>query len=340
MKKPLLKTISLKKVFVVICLTAVLISCEEKTTSPHHNFVPDIFTYRPNWSFASKPYNIDLPKGNINYFMSQDFYKIDVCDDSLLASNEENDKVGLLRNRLSPSPIAIPGFINNSWVGLMQYLNEPINITQTNYIECQILENADVFPEVPVTMHIDIGRISEDFYKQGASTEADMEDGLVNLDGLLDGGEDVGLDRIEHGQQGDDPDDDYSNDKIMVNGFEEYPEINGTEGNGRLDTEDLNNDGMLNNANSYIHYAFDLDSDEYLHSINSKGLRTYRIPVDIYEIVMDSNINPDLQNLEYFRIWFEYSEETYVILISIKFVDLENESNSREIIKPLISDLE
>jgi hypothetical protein len=76
-----------------------------------------------------------------------------------------------------------------------------------------------------------------------------------------------------------------------------------------------------------------LDSDEYLHTINSKGLRTYRIPVDIYEIVMDSNINPDLQNLEYLRIWFEYSEETYVILISLKFKDINNENNSTEIIQ-------
>ncbi|MCK4653826.1 MAG: hypothetical protein KAU01_05230 [Candidatus Cloacimonetes bacterium] len=339
MQNQVLKTSIAEKILLIIGIVLICVSCDhEKITS--HIFETDPYTNRLNWNFASKPYNIDLPKGNINYFMSQDFNKIDVYDDSLLASNEENDKVGLLRSKLSPSPLAIPGFINNSWSGLMQYLDESINLSEVDYIECQILENADVFPDVPVTMHIDIGCINEDFYRPGESTNADMEDGLVIQDSILDGEEDVGLDRIENGQPGDDPDDDYSNDKIMVNGFEEYPEINGTEGNNRLDTEDLNYNGMLDLNNSYIHYSFGLDSDEYLHTINTKGLRTYRIPVDIYEIVMDSNFNPDLQNLEYLRIWFEYPEETYVILISIKFVDLENESNSREIIKPLISDLE
>ncbi len=333
MQNQVLKTSIAGKILIIIGIVLICVSCDhEKITS--HTYEIDPYTNRFNWSFASKPYNIDLPKGNINYFMSQDFYKIDVYDDSLLASNEENDKVGLLRSRLSPSPIAIPGFIYNSWSGLMQYLDEPINMSEVDYIECQILGNADVFPVVPVTMHIDIGRINEDFYRQGVSTVADMEDGLVTQDGILDGEEDVGLDRIENGQPGDDPDDDYSNDEIMVNGFEEYPEINGTERNNRLDTEDLNYNGMLDLTNSYIHYVFDLDSDEYLHTINSKGLRTYRIPVDIYEIVMDSNINPDLQNLEYLRIWFEYQEETYVILISLKFEDIENRSNSTEIIKP------
>ncbi len=336
MQNQVLKTNIAGKILIIIMIVLIYVSCDhEKITS--HTCEIDPYTNRFNWSFASKPYNINLPKGNINYFMSQDFYKIDVYDDSLLASNEENDKVGLLRSRLSPSPIAIPGFINNSWSGLMQYLDEPINLSEVDYIECQILENADVFPIVPVTMHIDIGALNENFYTytdENGEGILDIEDGLVTYDGILDGEEDVGLDRIENGLPGDDPDDDYSNDEIMVNGFEEYPEINGTEGNCRLDTEDLNYNGMLDLTNSYIHYAFDLDSDEYLHTINSKGLRTYRIPVDIYEIVIDSNINPDLQNLEYLRIWFEYPEETYVILISLKFEDIENRSNSTEIIKP------
>lgn len=324
-----------RKLLLFLFIIFILICCEyDETIIPNHNYKINPYAIRRDWCFASEPFNKNLPKDSINYFNSQDFIMNDVYEDSLLSSDEIDDKIGLLRCKLMTIPIGIPGFINNNWSGLMRYLGEPLDVTQIEYIECQILENADVFPDVPVTVHIDIGRINEDFYRKGVSTEADMEDGIVNLDGLIDSGEDIGLDRIENGQSGDDPDDNYDSHKIIINGFEEYPEINGTEDNDRLDTEDLNYNGMLDLNNSYIHYSFGLDSDEYLHTINTKGLRTYRIPVDIYEIVMDSNIYPDLQNLEYLRIWFEYPEETYVILISLKFEDIENRSNSIEIIKP------
>ncbi|MDA3813692.1 MAG: hypothetical protein PF570_05500 [Candidatus Cloacimonetes bacterium] len=322
-----------RKLFVFIFVIFILISCEnsEITSLPNFQFNP--FTHRPHWCFASEPFNTDLPKGSINYFNSQDFIMSDAFEDSLLSNNEMSEKIQLLRCKLTSCPIASPGYIINSWSGLMQYLEEPINLSEVDYIECQILENADVFPDVPIIMRIDIGKISEDFYRPGENDVPDKEDGLVEADGILDGGEDVGLDRIKTGYPGDDQYDDFDKEEVIINGAEEYPEINGTEGNCRLDTEDLNNNGMLDLTNSYIHYSFGLDSEEYLHEINSKGLRTFRIPVDAYEIVMDSNSTPDLQNLTYLRIWFEYPEDTYVILISLNFVDIDNISNSTEIIK-------
>jgi hypothetical protein len=326
------------RIILLIGALLICVSCED-STSPGNKFERNPFADRLNWSFASHPFYSDLPKGDINYFMSQDFYAIDVYDDSLLTSSNENDKIAVLRNKLFPAPISNPGSIDNSWSGLMQYLEEPIDLDSLDYIECQILVNADIFPDVPVTMHIDLGLMCEDYFRPGVNPEPDKEDGLLDdnglmilEDGILDYGEDRGLDRIRTGQPGDDPFDDYDINHIMVNGYEEYPEINGTEGNDRLDTEDLNNDGELNLTNSYIHYTFDLDNTELLHSINSKGLRTYRIPVDIYEVVMDSNMEPDIQNLEYLRIWFEYPEETYVILIALDFVDLESVENTRRII--------
>lgn len=327
------------KILLLACTLLIMISCEKDSTSPGNKFEQNPFTYRPDWSFASQPFNIDLPKGDINYFMSQDFFAIDVYDDSLLTSGNKNDKIAVLRNKLFPAPISNPGSIDNSWSGLMQYLEEPIDLAELDYIECQILDNADIFPDVPVTMHIDLGLMCEDYFRPGVNMEPDKEDGLLDYngvmvleDGILDYGEDRGLDRIETGEPGDDPNDNYSNHEEMINGFEEYPEINGTEGNDKLDSEDLNNDDILNLENSYIHYSFDLDSSEYLASANSKGLRTYRIPVEIYNIITDGNPEPDVTNLEYFRIWFDYPEATYVILIAINFVDLENMENTRRII--------
>ncbi len=331
------KTKVKRKLFVFIFVIFILLSCENSEITSPPNFEVNPFTHRPHWCFASKPFNTNQPKGSINYFNSQDFLMSYVFEDSLLSDIEMNEKIQLLRSKLTTSSIVSPGYIIKSWSGLMQYLEEPINLSEIDYIECQILENADVFPDIPIIMHIDLGRISEDFYRPGENATPDKEDGIVNLDGLMDQGEDIGLDRIASGKIGDDQYDDFDNDRIYVNGFEEYPEINGTEGNCRLDTEDLNNNGMLDLTNSYIHYSLGLDCEEYLHEINSKGLRTFRIPVDVYEIVMDSNITPDLQNLAYLRTWFEYPEDTYVILISLNFVDIDNISNSTEIIKPPIN---
>ncbi|MEA2097445.1 MAG: hypothetical protein U9P73_12245 [Candidatus Cloacimonadota bacterium] len=321
-----------RKLILFLFTVFILISCENKEITSPYNYEFNPFTHRPHWCFASEPFNTNFSKGSINYFNSQDFIMSDVFEDSLLSNDEMNEKISLLRNKLTTCPIASPDYISNSWSGLMQYLEEPINLSDIDYIECQILENADVFPDVPIIMHIDIGKISEDFYRPGESFITDMEDGIVNLDGLMDAGEDIGLDRIASGETGDDQYDDFDNNKIIVDGFEEYPEINGTEGNGRLDTEDLNYNGMLDLTNSYIHYSFALDGNQYLYNINSKGLHTFRIPVDVYEIVMDSNITPDLQYLTYLRIWFEYPEDTYVILISLSFIDIDNISNSNEII--------
>ena len=317
----------------IIIVVLILISCEEEITSPYNPYNEHSqFTNRFNWCFVSKPCNFDIPTGKINYFMSQDFLALDVYDDSLLTEQNESQTVNLLRNKLSVCPVSNPGYEVNCWSGLMQYLEEPLDLTEIEYIECQILENADIFPDIPITLHIDIGLMCEDFFRPGINSEPDSEDGIVEYNGELDAGEDLGLDRIATGENGDLPNDDYGNLRIYVNEYEEYPEINGTESNGRLDTEDLNNNGILDQTNSYIHYSFSLDSSEYIASINSKGLKTYRIPIGIYDVIMDSNIVPDIQNLEYIRLWFEYPEETYVILIALDFVDIENVENTRRII--------
>jgi hypothetical protein len=319
------------KLMLICCLTLFMFSCEEETTSPKdHSYDPDLATIRYNWSFTSRPMSCDFTKGNINYFMAQDFEMQDVYDDSLLSSKEMDDTVHLLRNELLPDSTGS----DNYWSGIMQYLETPINIAETEYIELQILENADVFPDVPVTMHIDLGRMNEDFYKPGENLVPDSEDGIISWNGELDFGEDVGLDQISDGEDGDDPDDNFSNTKININGFEEYPLINGTENNDRLDTEDLDNNGRLDTENAYIEFSVDLDENEFLSSINSKGLRTYQIPADVYTVFAEEGFTPDLANLKYMRIWFEYPEETYVILISLTVVSPSSENTSQNLIIP------
>jgi hypothetical protein len=154
----------------------------------------------------------------------------------------------------------------------MKYIGNEIDFYKKRYIE--ILAKVDTLnynqTSKPVIMHIDLGAINENFYTftdENGEGILDMEDGLVARDGILDGLEDVGLDRIKNGEPGDDPDDDYDNDEVTISGEVEYPKINGTEGNNKLDTEDLDNNGSLNTTDIYFEYSVCLnDGEEFLES--------------------------------------------------------------------------
>ena len=82
------------------------------------------------------------------------------------------------------------------------------------------------------------------------------------------------------GVPGDDGDDDYS----FEYGSDDYSKINGTEGNERLDTEDLNGNGYVDQDNSYWTLTLDLSDTTYLVQDNSELVpgnhwRKYRIPL-------------------------------------------------------------
>ncbi|MCD4691197.1 hypothetical protein K8S17_07025, partial [bacterium] len=83
------------------------------------------------------------------------------------------------------------------------------------------------------------------------------------------------------GEDGDDGDDDY----LFSYGSDDYSQINGTEGNERLDTEDLNGNWYLDAESKYWELSFDLSDTTYLIQDNSliepdNHWRLYRIPLD------------------------------------------------------------
>lgn len=287
---------------------------------------------RGTWSFASRPAaepsgnQIDFGKAKINYYNPNDVYARDVYDPNSLTEEEEREKVAVLACKVKPNDLGMPGMNMKHWAGIMKSIGNEIDFSKKKYIE--VLAKVDTLDYTqdssPVIMHIDLGAMSEDFYRPGENDEPDKEDGLVEADGILDGGEDLGLDRIKTGDPGDDPDDDYDNEEVAVNGAEEYPNINGTEGNSRLDTEDLNDNGSLDTENVYFEYSISLnDGEEFLES-EFNGWRLFRIPLhnpDNYNIISDvANDVPNIKKISFSRVWFEVEDSTRVRIVNLDVV--------------------
>jgi hypothetical protein len=270
-----------------------------------------------SWSQASKPYNTSLAKGRTIWYNPKNIYREQLEDPATLTDNEKKETVTVLALKVFPSKLGVEGGNVESWGGVMKYLGNQLDFSQKKYL--QVLVKVLPHPGSPApnpTMRIDIGDINEDFYTEfGGLGVLNSED--KNSDGVLSLEEDVGLDGIPNGQPGDDPNDDASN---VIDQYGDYPKINGTEGNRVLDTEDLDNNGVLNTLDRYFSYAFSLTDSLYLESVNHDGWRLYRIPLtdpNSYVIVNNSSTStpPTLKKISYGRIILE-TDETAKVLIS------------------------
>ena len=287
---------------------------------------------RGTWSFASRPAEesagnlIDFGKAHINYYNPNDVYARDVYDPNSLTEKEEREKVSVLACKIKPNDIGMPGMNMKYWAGVMKYIGNNIDFSKKKYIE--ILAKVDTLNYIqetrPVIMHVDLGKMNEDFYRPGENDKPDKEDGLVEADGILDGGEDLGLDRIKTGNPGDDPNDDFDNEEVVINGAEEYPYINGTEGNNKLDSEDLNDNGILDEDNIYFEYTVSMNDGEEFMEGEFNGWRLFRIPLhnpDNYRIITDNpNEIPDIKKITFARIWFEVEDSTRVRIVNLDIV--------------------
>ncbi|MDZ7262295.1 MAG: cell surface protein SprA, partial [candidate division KSB1 bacterium] len=224
----------------------------------------------------------------------------------------------------------------NSWAGLQRYLSAGYaDQSESKFLEVWVKGDHG-------TLHIDLGQISEDVIPNG---KLDTEDKLVNQirNGILDAGEDVGLD----GMPGRDPDDFWDifplkapnglrdwgeplsyDDWHYTGASEEYSHINGTEGNERdgdavrvPDTEDINGNGGLDTQNDYFEYSFSLDknSPDTIYIAGGKGnpygWRLYRLPLREPHKVVGK---PTLSRIEYARLWVDgFSRKGQISLAEI-----------------------
>jgi cell surface protein SprA len=217
------------------------------------------------------------------------------------------------------------GNAKQNWGGMMKVLSSTANDLQAQnmqYIEFWL--NVQAAPDDSAKIYIDLGRISEDVIPDKVLNTEDK-----NNNGVIDQGEDIGLDGMTDAQEidaaksagyytaikGDPNNDDFNLNNVSGNRDENaYFNVNGTENNGVLtdigripDTEDLNLNGNLDVVNSYFRYQVPLDTNaaKKLNLIPSEanttyGWHLYRIPLQNH---IDSIGSPSLSDIEYIRVF-------------------------------------
>ncbi len=163
------------------------------------------------------------------------------------------------------APTGGNGFTLATWAGLTQLVPAGLrDLTAARYVEIWINDGVADHSRTRGVLHVDLGSVSEDAFWDRwdpPDNKLDSEDRNGNLE--LDPGEDTGLDGVFDPDEPvylpgvvDDPNhDDYAYDPAHP---DDYSHINGTEGNGRIDSEDLNRNGILDQTNSYFEASVDL----------------------------------------------------------------------------------
>ncbi len=222
---------------------------------------------------------------------------------------------------------------DSAWAGMMRSTTSFADQQKTKYIELWIQGWKG-------TINIDIGRISEDWHLDGQNyLGEDSRRGLntedINENGLLDDGEDLGIDGVPGS---DDPLDIWSEpQRGATDRFDGvlYDGINGTEGNGNArgarypDTEDLNGNSKIDVFNNYFEYSFSLDSTDqetrkWIVGSTEKGWRQFRIPLKDFSRKIG---DPDtlFQQVYFTRLWVSDipEERTRILIATFDFVGNE-----------------
>ncbi|MFA7056517.1 MAG: hypothetical protein WC155_03000 [Candidatus Cloacimonadales bacterium] len=293
---------------------------------------------RKSWVPASKPVNTLLAKARTHWFNPDNVKKRDVYDPATMDEDEKKEELNILALKIVKPELSQPDTHNKSWAGIMKYVGNQVDFSDKKYIE--ILAKVDTTygnGDANVTLRIDLGDVSEDFYtynngKGFLNTEDGIHDGVI--DGVLDiRTEDIGLDGIKEGMPGDDPHDNFNDNK---NSDGDYLFINGTEGNNALDTEDLNGNGVLDVLNRYVEYTIPLSSseNEFLQS-EYRGWKLFRIPISNeknYEMITNNAaLKPSLSKVSYARIWFEVDKTVRIKIAELNIVG--NKWEERPILK-------
>jgi hypothetical protein len=206
-----------------------------------------------------------------------------------------------------------------SWAGIMTLLEN--NEVLTSFYDVYLTIWIKLSSLSPTNyLFIDIGQISEDIIPNNILNTDDL-----NANGILDFGEDGGLDQ-EFDQdeisydplQNSDPNNDDSDYDEDLNNFERF---NFPENNNLLDTEDINNNYTLDRENNYYTYKIQLDTvnNKYISKVKkSSNWVKFKIPLsDYYEIIGSTNEI----NLSSMRFWFYgKSESVFINIAEIRFI--------------------
>ena len=172
-------------------------------------------------------------------------------------------------------------------------------------------------------------RVGDDLIRQ-ANDVLDTED--VNSDGIRSTTEDTGFDILP---SNDEPGYSSSNldpnqDNYRYNSSDplstRFDAINNYENNGRLDTEDLNRNGVLDTSNTFFRIQIPLNDPDYIISTSSSGWMLVQIPLDdslLVTVPGFSEGDPTWEKITYARLWVDgFTEQD-----TLEFYDMGLVSN-------------
>ena len=280
------------------------------------------------WHNGSQPDNsIDIDHlGKLDWFTNKNYQKSRIFSEYASATSNENFINVLVLNFLPNTSIADP---SESWGSMMQAFSSEQDFSQKNFLEIWILgEEGEIIFDMGDKMSEDVPRLGRDptgNYLTIIPPNGTLDTEDKNDDGLAQTGEDTGLDGIKW----DDGNWEYDSDSLD-DGIDDYYAGSGSyndslrrhnkEGNGKLDSEDLNKDFALERNNSFFRYRIDLSSLEYLEKEGLNGWKVFKIPLKDSSAVEITG-NPSLKNIEYTRIWVRgFNDETKLTLAKIAIV--------------------
>ncbi|MFH1195486.1 MAG: cell surface protein SprA [bacterium] len=211
--------------------------------------------------------------------------------------------------------------LKEHWGGMMKVLSSSASDLVEENIEFIEFYMKLVTAPTDAELNIDLGQISEDIIPNGKLNTEDLNQNL-----LVDEGEDVGIDGINdadekalYGDIADPSGDNFVFASVsggQVN-YENYKNINGTEGNAQLsdagrlpDTEDLNGNFSHDRVNSYFRYTIPIDTISTNPFIkgggNNDGWYLFRIPLKDFTYSMG---DPSFSQVEYIRVWMAGVEQ-------------------------------
>lgn len=289
----------------------------EKTT-----ITQDVLLRGLVWQFGSKPANRD-----ISTFARERIFWYNpttrIRKDSIFGSGigeEGKDLVDYLRIQYVPDS-------ESSWAGIMTCVSQSgWNLKDIENLEVVFRHSQINNPQKKGKIHFTLATsIDEDIPRRtksgelvGYNNQHDTED--KNGNGILDDGlgEDVGLDgvggRDADNILGDDGNDDY----------DAYINPIGTEGNRRLDDEDIDGNGFARN-NDYFEYAINLTDSVYFTNL-ANNWKMLRLPLNDSLLKNDSAKYrfegiPSWENIRIVRIWFsDFTFDDTFDIYSLSFI--------------------
>lgn len=332
-------------ILLTLALSSVIIlSGCSKSTEPQ-NPKPDYFTSTgiayPNWHDTGSPEGImpELSLVKKMDFKARTYYYNILPSDVLLNTilNQVPDGYSGDENVLVLDVVYDPslkGTYNYTpdlsdptkcWGGMQRLVSQDEVKSDEHINQIQMWMNIQQAP-VGAKLYVDLGRISEDVIP---NHQPDTED--KNANGLLDSGEDTGLDGKPDQQEPNynaltNPDpsgDNYS----YSPGSSEFPRINGTENNAVSldnrkipDTEDLDANNYLELRNDCLRFEVPLDSlnTEKYYTIEKGRNGWFKLIIPLYALKSEIGY-PMLRAPIIMRLWFSGAQSR----IHLRFAELK-----------------